>query len=292
MTIIAIAQNEIEHLPNWQAYEDKMLRMVELAKENQANLLTMSEYSGLELASWIQDKLNKQFNYIQSQLDHYQNLYASLAKQYDIYIQPGTLPVLEQDGYYHNRAYLFSPKGGIAYQDKIHLTPFELQTKLIRPGTKLQLFETSFGKIGITICYDAEFPSLAHQLAKAGANLILVPSCTEKISGLTRVTISSQARAIENQCYVAQSSLVGNASWSEFIDINTGQSGVYCPADIGFPEDGIIIQAQLNTPMMIYAQLAWDKLTHVRKQGEMRNFHDMQTDINPILHSLSTVALT
>jgi len=295
MTKIAITQYEIEHLPNWQAYEDKILRLVERVKENEAELLTMSEYAGLELASWTEHtrwtehKIDKQFAYINSLLPEYHQFYTTLAKQYQLYIQPGTLPVLAEDGHYRNRAYFFSPNGKIGYQDKIYLTPFEQETKLIRPGHQLQLFETSFGKLGITICYDSEFPALAHQFAKAGALLLLVPSCTEKISGLTRVSISSQARAIENQCYVAQSSLIGKVTWSDMIDINTGQSAVYCPADIGFPEEGILAQSQLNIPTIIYANLSWDKLMHARQHGEMRNFADLQTIIST---PLTTVNMT
>lgn len=283
MTRIAVAQYQIEKLSRWQAYEDKMVRMVEQAKENDADLLVMSEYAGLELASWTENILAKQFEYIQSVLDQYHQLFLSLAHEYQLYIQPGTLPVKESDGYYRNRGFLFAPDGNIAHQDKIYLTQFELQTKCIRPGTELHAFDTSFGKIGLSICYDCEFPQLVKRLTEADVKLILVPSCTEKMSGLTRVSICSQARAIENQCYVAQSSLIGNTTWNDFIDINAGQSGIYCPADIGFPEDGILAQAQLNTPMLIYADLSWDKLEHVRQQGEMRNFQDSKKDIDSLI---------
>ncbi len=292
MTILAVAQYEIERLPNWESYEDKIVRLAEQAKENQADILFMSEYAGLELASWTENKLDSQFAYIQSLLPDYQELYASLANQYQMYIQPGTLPVLAEDGYYRNRGYFFSPNGKMCYQDKIHLTPFEQQTQLIHSGQDLHVFDTAFGKIGMTICYDCEFPAIAHQLAKAGAQLLLVPSCTEKISGLTRVSISSQARAIENQCFVAQSCLIGKVTWCDVIDINTGQSAVYCPADLGFPEEGILVQSPLNTPIMIYANLNLNQLDHVRQHGEMRNFQDMQTDLSPLLHSLKTVNMT
>lgn len=288
---ITVAQYEIERLPSWGAYEDKIVRLVEKAKDEDTTLLALSEYAGLELAGWTDTNLHHQFEFIQTQLQQYQQLYSSLAQQYRLYIQPGTLPVKEQDGY-RNRAYLFAPNGMMSFQDKIHLTPFEKQTKLITPGTELSVFSTEFAKIGITTCYDSEFPLLAHYLCQAGAELILVPSCTEKISGLTRVAISSQARAIENQCYVAQSCLIGKASWCDFIDINIGQSGVYCPADTGFPENGILAQAQLNTPMLINAELTWEKLHYVRENGEMRNYHDMRNNICSHIKTINNVKMT
>lgn len=289
---IAVMQYEIEALPHWQAYEDKIVRLTEQAKEKNADLLALSEYAGLELAGWSKTtKLNEQFDFIQTLLPEYSQLFSSLAAQYQLYIQAGSIPVKAPDGYFRNRAFLFSPNGKVDYQDKISLTPFEAQTRLLKTGTNLRVFETALGKLGITICYDCEFPPLTKKLTEAGAQLILVPSCTEKMTGLTRVSICAQARAIENQCYVAQSSLVGKASWCDFIDINAGQSGVYCPADMGFPEHGILAQAQLNTPMMIHADLDWNKLQTVREHGEMRNFHDMQKDISHLLNSLDTVQM-
>lgn len=274
---LTVAQYEIEQLPHWQSYEDKIVRIAEQAKAQDANLLTMSEYAGLELASWKPGTLQQQFEHIQSLLDHYKQLFVSIAEQFQLYIQPGSIPVKETDGYYRNRAFLFAPDGKIVYQDKIFLAPFERKIQLLHAGSQLNLFATSFGKIAITISYDSEFPLLAKRLVSAGVNLILVPCCTEKFSGLTRVAISSRARAIENQCYVAQSCLIGKASWCDIIDINTGQSGIYSPADIGFPEDGILAQAQLNTPMLIHGELIWSKLEYVRKHGEMSNFLDMQS---------------
>lgn len=291
MVKIAVAQYEIEQLPHWNAYEDKIVRLIEQAKEQNAELLALSEYAGLELASWTENNSQKQLQFVQTILDQYIELFSSLAKKYQLYIQPGTIPVKDTDGLYRNRAFLFSDTGEFSYQDKLFLTRFELNSKFISPGNELRLFETKFGKIGIMICYDSEFPALTKQLVSAGANLILVPSCTEKFSGLTRVVISCRARAIENQCYIAQSSLIGKASWGEFVDINTGQSGIFGPADQGFPEDGIIAQASLNLPMMIHAELSWDKLAKVREHGEMLNYQDTQRDTSPILQSINTIKI-
>lgn len=293
MAKIAVAQYEVERLPSWQAYEDKMIRLVEQAKEKGAHLLTLGEYAGLELAGWSKNNtIADQFDHLQTLLDDYQQLFLSLAKEHRIYLQPGSLPIKQANGNYRNRAFLFSPSGKVEYQDKLFLAPFELQTQCIEAGTELKLFDTTLGKIGIMICYDCEFPAFTQSLTHQGVKLIIVPSCTEKISGLTRVSVCSRARAIENQCYVAQSSLIGKANWCDFIDINSGESGIYCPADSGFPENGILAQAQLNTPMLIQAELTWEKLEAVRERGEMRNFVDSQRNFSPLLQSIKAVDLT
>ncbi len=74
------------------------------------------------------------------------------------------------------------------------MTPFERDWG-ISGGAPLRVFDTALGKIAVLICYDSEFPLLARALAEAGAEVILVPSCTERVSGFHRVRTGSMARA-------------------------------------------------------------------------------------------------
>jgi predicted amidohydrolase len=289
MIKVAVMQYKIEQLGQWEAWEDKTVRLVEQAKAENANFLALSEYAGLELAGWTEPDLIKQFDYIHSLHDRYLELLRTLATKYQIFIQPGTIPVRVGKNLYRNRAYVFSPAGKIAHQDKIFLTPFEKSTQLLQADNKLNIIDAGFAKIAILTCYDCEFPALAKPLTSAGVKLIFVPSCTEKISGLTRVSICSRARAIENQCYVAQSALIGTSSWCDYVDINTGQSGIYSPADKDFPEDGILALADLNRQMMISADLNFEKLDYVREEGEMRNFIDSRVDISTTIEQTSVV---
>ena len=66
-------------------------------------------------------------------------------------------------------------------------------------------FETTLGKFAIAICYDSEFPLLVRAMAEAGADVVLVPSCTERVSGYHRVRTGSMARALENTIATVQS---------------------------------------------------------------------------------------
>ena len=101
------------------------------------------------------------------------------------------------------------------------------------------MFDTALGRIGVLICYDSEFPLLARAQIEAGAQLLLVPSCTDSLHGYWRVRLAAQARALEGQCYAIQAPLVGNAEWSPAIDINRGAAGIFGPPDGAFPDDGI-----------------------------------------------------
>ncbi|MGZ5056738.1 MAG: carbon-nitrogen hydrolase family protein, partial [Methylobacter sp.] len=202
------------------------------------------------------------------------DLFRGLAKKYQCIIQPGTFPVMMESGAYRNRAYLFMPDGQFDYQEKLMMTRFENEQWLIQKGEELRCFDTEYGKIAINICYDSEFPMLARKQVEAGANLILVPSCTDTLAGYHRVKIGCQARALENQCYVVQSTLVGNAPWSEAVDVNIGAAAVYTPVDRGFPDNGILAEGKLNTVQWVIAEVSLSSCGTVREQGQVFNYRD------------------
>jgi len=275
---VATAQYDISFLETWQRYQTKVERWVAEAAEQSAKILLFPEYASMELASLfgkeVYSSLSKQLAAMQSLHDDYLDLFQSLAKKYQCIIQSGTFPVKTDSGSYRNRAYLFMPDGQIDYQDKLMMTRFENEQWLIQKGEELRCFDTEYGKIAISICYDSEFPMLARQQVEAGANLILVPSCTDTVAGYHRVKIGCQARALENQCYVVQSPLVGNAPWSEAVDVNIGAAAVYTPVDRGFPDNGILAAGQLNAVQWVVAELSLNACGTVREQGQVFNYRD------------------
>jgi predicted amidohydrolase len=151
------------------------------------------------------------------------------------------------------------------------MTRFERETWDVGPGGPLRVFDTALGKIGILICYDAEFPLLGRALADAGAEIILVPSCTDTRAGYSRVRIGAMARALENQCVVVQSPTVGYAQWSPAVDENVGAAGVFGPPDLGFPDTGILAEGALNDPGLVAAQVDLAAVATVRAQGAVFN---------------------
>lgn len=275
---IAAAQYDISFLENWPHYQDKVQRWVLKAASQNAKILLFPEYGSMELASLfskdIYSSLSKQLESMQSLLDEYIGLYKTLAKQYGCYIQAGTFPVRMESGEYRNRAFLFMPDGRVDYQDKLMMTRFENEQWLIHHGEELKCFDTDYGRIAINVCYDCEFPMLARKQVEAGANLILVPSCTDTLAGFHRVKIGCQARALENQCYVVQSPTVGKAPWSEAVDVNIGAAAIYTPVDRGFPDDGILAMGELNASQWVMAEISLGEIATVRKQGQVFNYRD------------------
>ena len=265
---IALAQYPIEQHQNFAAYEEKITRWVKEAADAQAKLLVFPEYGAMELVSLLPNAdLQQSIDAMQQFVPGFIALHAKLAKQYGVYILASSFPVARI-----NTAYFFAPDGNYGAQEKHIMTRFEREEWGIHSGKTLQLFDTALGKIGIAICYDVEFPLLARRLAEAGAELILVPSCTDTLAGYHRVKIGAQARALENQCYVAQSPTVGEAKWSPATDINIGAAGLYGPPDIGFPDNGILAEGTLNQPGWVYAELNFDRIKSVRRHGTVRNF--------------------
>jgi predicted amidohydrolase len=275
---IATAQYNINFLETWQNYQDKVTLWVEEAALQDAKILLFPEYASMELASLfgeeIYSSLSKQLKAMQALHDDYVDLFQSLATQYQCYIQSGTFPVRTESGAYRNRAYLFMPDGGVDYQDKLMMTRFENERWLIESGTEIKTFDTEYGKIAINVCYDSEFPLLARTQVEAGCALILVPTCTDTIAGYYRVKIGCQARALENQCYVVQSSLVGDAVWSEAVDVNVGASAIYTPVDRGFPDDGILVTGSFNAVQWVIAEICLDDIETVRQEGQVFNHRD------------------
>lgn len=287
MTVkIASAQYDISFLANWQDYRHKIERWVAEAARQDAKILLFPEYASMELASLfgqdIYSSLGKQLVAIQSVHDDYLDLFKTLAGHAHCIIQSGSFPVQIGPGVYRNRAYLFMPDGKIDYQDKLMMTRFENEQWFIQGGKELKCFDTEVGKIAINICYDSEFPLLTRKQVEMGANLILVPSCTDTLAGYHRVKIGCQARALENQCYVVQSCLVGTAAWSEAVDVNVGAAAIYTPVDRGFPDNGVLVKGELNAVQWVTSDVSLDACAVVRELGQVFNYRDWPLQNNLI----------
>ena len=200
------------------------------------------------------------------------------AVTYNINIIAGSLPVMEGDVLY-NYAYLCRRDGTVETQPKLHITPHERRDWVIQGGDSLQAFDTDAGRIGILICYDVEFPELPRLLAEQGMDILFVPFWTDTKNGFLRVQRCAQARAIENECYVAIGGSVGNLPQVDNVDIQYAQSAVYSPSDFAFPHDAIMAESTPNTEMALIADLDLDRLAQIRHEGSVTNRKDRRTDL-------------
>jgi predicted amidohydrolase len=134
------------------------------------------------------------------------------------------------------------------------------------------------------ICYDVEFPELSRILSDRGMDILFVPFLTDTQNGYSRVRNCAQARAIENECYVAIAGSVGNLPKVHNMDIQYAQSMVFTPCDFSFPTNGIKAEATPNTEMILIADVDIDLLRELNQFGSVRNKKDRRHDIYQIKH--------
>jgi predicted amidohydrolase len=281
---IAAAQYPISYFHRFDEFRDKLTQWVARAASADAELLVFPEYGSMELASLfptdVQQSLPAQLLAMQDLLEDYLAAYRLLAREHRVHILAGSFPVRVGERY-HNRAYLFSPGGEVVYQDKVVMTRFEAEHWGISSGDELRVFDTAIGKIGVTICYDVEFPMLARAQAAAGAEIVLAPSCTDTEAGYYRVRIGAQARALENQCHVVQAVTVGRAEWSEAVDVNVGAAALYGPVDTHSLATGVAAMGERDQPDWVFATADLRRAEAVRRGGQVLNARDWPRQLEP-----------
>ena len=293
---VAAAQYPLDAFDTLAAHRAKLSRWVAEAAANGAQLLVFPEYGAMEYASAAGTSaagdLQASLQAVSDALPEMDHAHAELAQRHNVHILAASGPRRDGDRFL-NTARLLTPEGKSGAQAKLMMTPFE-RTWGISGGESLRVFETALGRIGVAICYDSEFPLLVRAQAEAGACLILVPSCTEFLSGYHRVRTAALARALENGCATVISPTVRDAAWSPAVDHNTGAAGIFVPAEHGFSETGVLNEGTVNQPGWVYADVDLDKLNAVRTSGEMRNSRDwsLQPGAAPSALHVEIVPLT
>jgi predicted amidohydrolase/GNAT superfamily N-acetyltransferase len=237
------------------------------------NAPLMSEYNQLSEPDAIRE--------LAGFTEEIKNRFAELAISYNINIITGSMPEMVENNLF-NVGYLCKRDGGIDRFEKLHVTPDEARIWGLQGGSKIQAFDTDCGKIGILICYDVEFPELGRLLADEGIDILFVPFLTDTQNGYSRVRNCAQARAIENECYVAIAGSVGNLPKVHNMDIQYAQSMVFTPCDFSFPTNGVKAEATPNTEMILIADVDIDLLRQLNQFGSVRNLRDRRLDIYKI----------
>lgn len=105
----------------------------------------------------------------------------------------------ERDGQaVYNTAILIDRSGELLGKYRKLYVPREEIEAGVTPGLDAPVFDTDFGRVGMMICWDAQYVEPAQRLALAGAEIILLP-----IWGGNETLV--RARAIENQVFVVTS---------------------------------------------------------------------------------------
>ena len=274
---VAAAQYPIDAPASLDAWEAKIRSWVASGAATGADLLVFPEYAAIEQAAPFGPEVSGDLEATLAKVAELAGqrvaLHAELAREHGVHILVGSGPLRKDGNGFVNAAQLVTPSGAIGEQEKIVMTPFERDWG-ISPGGPVRVFETELARVGVAICYDCEFPLIVRAMAEAGAEVVLVPSCTERVSGYHRVRVGSMARALENTIATVQSPTVGDALWSPAVDHNAGAAGVYVPSEHDVSDSGVLAEGVLDAPGWVAATIDLARLRRVRATGEMRNFAD------------------
>jgi predicted amidohydrolase len=293
---IASCQYPIGEPTTLDAWQDKIRTWVREGASQGADLLVFPEYAAIEqaaaLGSAISGDLAATLAAVAELVETRVDLHRELARHYGVHILVGSGPARRADGRFVNAAQLVTPGGAVGVQDKRIMTPFERDWGVV-PGDAVRVFETDIGCMGIAICYDCEFPLLVRAMAEAGAQVVLIPSCTERVSGFYRIRAGAAARALENTIATVTSPTVGDALWSPAVDRNSGSACVFVPPDALLSDTGVVAEGALDQPLWVQASVDLGRLRKLKTSGEMRNFADWsaQPGAQSLTHMVDVVQL-
>jgi predicted amidohydrolase/GNAT superfamily N-acetyltransferase len=248
------------------------------AREYGSHFVMFPEYFTMQILSYLREPAPARAVRRLAQLaPEYEALFKRLAAETGLYIIAGTHPVIQQ-GELFNAAHLFTPNGRVFRQKKVHLTPTEKNLYQMSRGHSFYVYHTDYGRIALLVCYDVEFPEAARVLAQGGAQILFVPSCTDERQAFCRVRYCAQARAIENQIYVAMAGTVGNLPDVPCMATHYGQSVIMTPSDYFFARDGIAAEGIVNQEQMVISDVDLNLLREQQVSGTVIPLNDLIRD--------------
>jgi predicted amidohydrolase/GNAT superfamily N-acetyltransferase len=291
---VASLQYFIRPVNSFDQFQEQVAGLVETAADYKCHLVVFPEYFTTQLLMLGNYKrpIKEQVRDLSKQAPRFVSFMTDMAVSHKLYIVGGSIPVEDsKTGRIRNRCYFFSPDGDVGFQDKLHMTRFEKEEWIIESGSRLKIFETDFGKVAINICYDVEFPEIARTAARAGATVLIVPSCTDDRQGFLRVRYCAHARAVENQMFVIHSSTVGSLPMVPAVSLNYGQASILTPSDFAFSRDGILSEGIPNQETMVIGELNLKLIAEHRNSGTVLPLLDSQKT-SELLTDVDLVSVT
>ncbi len=277
---VSVVQYPMKKIANWEEFERQCDFFVDVAGDNRADFLLFPELFTLQLLSLIEvTRPGQAARALAEMTPRYLEMFQRLAVKYNVNVIGGSQFTVDETGRLENISYLFRRDGTLDKQSKIHVTPNEQRWWGVQGGKGFRVFQTDLGPIAVLVCYDVEFPELCRLAAAQGALIFFVPSNTPDRYGYLRVRLCSQARAIENQVYVALSGCVGSLPQVENADMHYSQSAIFTPSDIPFARDGIAAESSPNLEAVLTYDLDLESLRRARRAGTVRNWIDRRSDL-------------
>ena len=202
--LIKIAAIQMASGPSVAANLSEAERLIEVAANQGAKLVVLPEYFAI-MGMKETDKVAVRE---QEGKGPIQTFLSKIAKEHGIWLIGGSVPMVSNfPNKVRNSCLVYDDKGKqVARYDKIHLFGLDLgnehyhEENTIESGNDIQVVDTPFGKIGLSICYDLRFPELYR--AMGDVNIIVIPAAFTETTGKAHWETLVRARAIENLSYV------------------------------------------------------------------------------------------
>lgn len=254
---------------------EKVQGYVETASASGAQLIMIPELFALDMLDFSKPETPQFERIVREIYPALMKQLRELAKTKKIYLLAGSFPVeLPETKKIRNRSYLFSPDGEPVFQDKLFLTPDEVEWGWEAAGT-VNIIQAPWGTTAINICFDSEFPLVSQTLTSHVVDVILVPSMTGG-PGFTRVRWAAQARAVEHMAYVLLTGTTGAPApgWEM-----TAQGVVLGPSLPGFTPT--IAEGTMNAAdEIVYATL---NMTQLREAKATGNYYPAASQHNVLI---------
>lgn len=234
VTIALWAANMAKPINGVEAWVEKIDEKMAEAASQGARILLVPEWASEQWLSFKPEGLKptEEIAWMADQAPDAVRLLEPLAAKHGIAVLAGTMAWKDGDQF-KNRSFLFLPDGRVVHQDKLALTPFEMDPESwhLTPGEDIRIIEWEGLRIASLICLDVEMPALSVKLAPHEIDLLLVPSMTTMLSGYSRVFGCAKARAVEMMTTVAVCGVVDSSPGSTQNETNVSGCSVFTPCE-------------------------------------------------------------
>lgn len=276
---LCVVQYGIRAIESFEEFSWQCEFFLDVASDYKADFVVFPELITTQLLPLLEvERPGLQVRKLAEFTPQYLAMFSAMAVKYNVNVVGGSQFVIEEGSLY-NIAYLFHRDGRIDRQQKLHITPAEVRWWGVTPGDRLNVFQTDRGKVAILVDYDVQFPELARIARARGADILFVPFNTDERHGYLRVRHCAQARAIENQVYVAMAGCTGILPFVDNADVHYAQSAIFTPSDFNFARDAIAAETQANTETMLIHDVDTEQLRRHRLSGSVRPWSDRRSDL-------------
>jgi predicted amidohydrolase len=277
---VVSVQYKLRRIRSFEEFVKSVESYVDVASDYKADFVLFPELFTMQLLSIKNEEVapDVAIEHMTEYTEKIKEMFVEFAVKYNVNIIGGSHPTKVGEKVL-NISYIALRDGSLHEQSKIHPTPDERYWWNIEGGDEVKVIDTDCGPIAVSICYDSEFPEISRHLVNQGIYILFVPFLTDNRQGYCRVRYCSQARAVENQIYVALAGNVGHLPQVENVDIQYAQSCILTPCDFAFASDGVAAETTPNVEMVAIADLRIDILLEARSRGAVRPLKDRRHDL-------------